>query len=179
MKTYQIKKITAVKLFGALDFKTADKWTTNRLQSKLPNLTDLVDTSTIKNPKVLKILKKIAKADEVIVVTGDEPMAKKKKGKKKDQKKKAQKTETKKAAKKKASKRDGVKKVGVIASILEIIKNHGPITKPNIVKRLGKKFPDREPDGMTRTVNIQVPSRLNKEKKAKIKKDDKGRFFIK
>jgi hypothetical protein len=84
-----------------------------------------------------------------------------------------------KKAKKKAVKKDPTKKgPGVISSILEIIQKNGPISKPDILKQLAKQFPNRETEKMAATVTCQVPGRLNREKNAKIKKNDKGEYFV-
>lgn len=85
---------------------------------------------------------------------------------------------TKKAKKKVVKKAPAKKGPGVIASILDIIKNRGPITKDGILKRLVKIFPNRPAEHMKATVGCQVPGRLNREKNAKIKKNDKGEYFV-
>jgi len=93
---------------------------------------------------------------------------------KKDEKKKAKgEKEMKKDEKKKAAKKEGVKKVGIIDTIISLLKTK-PITKEDIVKALVKKFPDREEKGMTSTVSIQLGGRLEKDKGLKIQKSDKG-----
>lgn len=77
------------------------------------------------------------------------------------------------------SKKSNVKKSpGVIQTIVDIIDSKGPITKDQILKVLTKKFPDRNPEGMGRTIHIQVPNRLNREKNIKIKEGDNG-YYIK
>ncbi len=66
----------------------------------------------------------------------------------------------------------GIKGPGVISSILDIIKEKGPICIENIGKRLAVKFPDRSPASMLKTVKAQIggkkrPLRLEAEKKVK------------
>jgi len=121
------------------------------------------------------------KKDEKKKAKGEKEMKKdeKKKAKgekemKKDEKKKAEgEKEMKKDEKKKAAKKEGVKKVGIIDTIISLLKTK-PITKEDIVKALVKKFPDREEKGMTSTVSIQLGGRLEKDKGLKIQKSDKG-----
>lgn len=67
---------------------------------------------------------------------------------------------------------------GVIASIQEIVTDKGPITKAGILKILVKKFPDRDEEAMGKTVNVQLPNRMSKEKGINIEVDDKGRFSV-
>ena len=72
-----------------------------------------------------------------------------------------------------------MKKPGVIQSILSVIKKKGPIDKPGIHKELIKLFPDRDPQGMLKTIGCQVggknrPLRMEKERKVKfLIKDNK------
>ena len=65
-------------------------------------------------------------------------------------------------------------KPGVCASIIEFIQNDGPITKADIVAKLKKRFPDRNEDSMAKTVNVQVPNRINKEKNLNVVLTDNG-----
>lgn len=60
------------------------------------------------------------------------------------------------------------RKPGVIAAIQELITAKA-LTKVEIVEALAKRFPDRPVDGMRRTVNIQLPGRMSKEKGITIK----------
>lgn len=85
-----------------------------------------------------------------------------------------------KAKAKKAEKED--KGPGVIASIIEFLKeasSKNPISKADLVKKLAKRFPDRGEDSMKSTVNIQVPSRLVKDKDLNVKKNDDGYWISK
>ena len=75
------------------------------------------------------------------------------------------------------------KKLGVIASILDIITNKGPINITDIHSELVKMFPDRPADGMRKTCSAQVggkrrPLRLEKEKGVTFSINDKGEFSI-
>lgn len=55
---------------------------------------------------------------------------------------------------------------GVIATIVKTIERSGEkgVTKEQILKVLTKTFPDREERAMKNTINVQVPSRISKEK---------------
>ena len=67
--------------------------------------------------------------------------------------------------------------VGVISTIAEIIKQAGKegITKQEILNELIKKFPDRNAESMKKTINIQVPNRISKEK-FPVKKLENGKY---
>lgn len=67
------------------------------------------------------------------------------------------------------SKRGGLQKIGIIASIIESIRE-GWKTKDEILAVLIKKFPDRKAEGMKSTISIQLgPTRLGA--KYNLKKD--------
>ena len=110
-----------------------------------------------------------------------------------DKKAAANKKKDKKADKKKDKKADKKKKTGtpiqkakgpgVIGSILEFIDKHGPISQDQILTRLKKRYKDRDPDKMMKTVKVQTggkkhPIRIEREKKIKLKYDDKGKMSI-
>ena len=67
---------------------------------------------------------------------------------------------------------------GVIATIAEILKKapKAGVTKAEIVAELSKRFPDRAPDSMTRTVNVQVPGRISREKGINVVNRGEGRY---
>lgn len=69
------------------------------------------------------------------------------------------------------------KKPGVIATILDMI-TAKPMTEDQIVAALVKKFPDRLEESMRKTVKVQLPNRMSKEKGVNIVKDDKGKFSV-
>jgi len=91
MATLTIKRKTAVKIFEALGFKTATKWNAKRMAAKLGNLEDLTDGVDIEDPKMASMIKKIVKADKVIIgestKTEEAPVEEKKTSKKKSAKK--------------------------------------------------------------------------------------------
>ncbi|MFX1537626.1 MAG: hypothetical protein ACFFDI_25800 [Promethearchaeota archaeon] len=76
-----------------------------------------------------------------------------------------------------APKKLNKKGTGVIATIVEEIKNSGKegISKEEILKVLAKKFPDRTKDSMRNTINVQVPARISKER-FKVKKLENGNY---
>lgn len=59
-----------------------------------------------------------------------------------------------------------VKTPGVIATIVKGIEDSGTegITKAEILEKLVVAFPERDPAAMKKTINVQVPSRISKEK---------------
>ncbi len=65
VKILVLSQVSAVKLFEALGYKTANTWTEDRLMKKIKNLPELVDGVKIKKPKVKALLKKILKAKKV------------------------------------------------------------------------------------------------------------------
>ena len=188
----KIKDTTAIAILEALGYQTASKWDLSRLNKKMNNLPDLItDDIEIDDEKLMevmdRVLDSIESGKEIIV-------AKKKKDKNKDKKKnKGKKTDRatgKKVTKNKDKKKDkskgkdkkkakntGTSKPGVIASIIEIIEKHGPISKASIVKRLAKRFPEREPERMAKTVGVQVPSRLRSDKSIEVVCED-GKYSI-
>lgn len=67
--------------------------------------------------------------------------------------------------------------VGIIASLIEWLQaasSGKPISKPQMLEKLEKRFPDRDSEGMKTTINIQVPSRITSDKGFKVKKNEKG-----
>lgn len=69
------------------------------------------------------------------------------------------------AIKKPADAKD--KKPGVIATIVDMVKNGNEgkgVSKQDILERLKKAFPDRSVTSMKNTVSVQVPHRINKER---------------
>jgi flagellar motor switch/type III secretory pathway protein FliN len=83
----KVKRETAVKLFKALGFKTANNWNDQKLQEKILNLPEMTEGTKL-NSKVQSFIDKISAADEVIIISGEsQTMQKKKKTKKKASKK--------------------------------------------------------------------------------------------
>ena len=69
---------------------------------------------------------------------------------------------------KKPAKEGGIKKVGVIFTIFEEIQKHKSkskgVTKEELLDVLCSAFPERPRDSMAKTVNVQVPTRMNGER---------------
>jgi len=201
-----ITKIRAIKIFEALGFKTADKWDVTRLQKKLGNLNMLVEGTGLdeKNQKkVNEILRAQKNGLKVTVIDvenaernrqqereirdalerGRERAAEKKARAAKNEEKDAVKNVAESVvAKKQATRIAGKKKdgsPGVIMSVLEFVKNQGPISKKEILDLLKKRFPNRNPESMGRTIS-QIPSYLSRKKSiSNIKTDDKGLYIFK
>lgn len=73
----------------------------------------------------------------------------------------------------------GEGKPGIIATIVSTVKNateEKPVSKKGILAVLTKAFPDRDADSMMRTINVQVPNRIKKDKKLNVVKNDKGYY---
>ncbi len=79
--------------------------------------------------------------------------------------------------KKAAAKKEKKKGKGVIATIADSIQNAGKkgVSKEDILKDLESAFPDRNPESMKKTINVQVPNRMSKEK-FQIEKMENGNF---
>lgn len=93
-------------------------------------------------------------------------------------KKKKATTRKSKASPKKASK----SRPGVIAAIVETLKSGSakkPLTKADVVEVLVKKFPNRKPLALKRTVGCQLPSRLRSEKDLDVKENERGYWLNK
>jgi hypothetical protein len=66
---------------------------------------------------------------------------------------------------------------GVIASILEFLlkaTEDRPITKQRLVEKLVKRFPQRDPEGMSKTVSVQIPNRIKREKGVDVRQNENG-----
>jgi hypothetical protein len=91
---------------------------------------------------------------------------------------------TKKSAKKPVKKAAAAKPdkgPGVIASIVEFLQAasaKSALSKEALLGKLAKRFPDRSPDCMAKTINAQVPGRLRKERELDVQKNDDG-YWIK
>ncbi len=68
-KVMQITRERALKLFSYFNYKTAGKWSSKRMGGKLANLPEMVDVAKVKNDRVKAILKEIAGASSIEVVS--------------------------------------------------------------------------------------------------------------
>lgn len=70
---------------------------------------------------------------------------------------------------------------GIIATIVELVekapKTEG-VTKEKILETLVKEFPDRDPDAMQKTIQVQVPNRITRER-FEVGKTTEGGYFKK
>src|SRR4051812_29712345 len=60
--------------------------------------------------------------------------------------------------------------LGAIEAALTSASDKSPLTKPDLLAKLVKQFPDREATAMQRTINCQVPTRMSRERGIKIVK---------
>ena len=192
-------------IYKALGFQTAGNWSAASLQKKLEKLDTLIEGADLdkKNlKKVNEILSAQAKGRKVLVVDIDDVAADKKReqdvddAKKRESQRRVEKKE-KTATKEKASVKKKVegertakkakaavaakqkdKKPGIIMSVLEFVENDSPISEKKILSLLKKRFPDKNPESMERTIS-RVPNYLSREKGIKkLGINDKGQFVI-
>lgn len=69
---------------------------------------------------------------------------------------------------------------GVISTIFSLVSQSGKsgISKAEILEKLTEMFPDRASEGMEKTINVQLPGRMSKERKVKIVKLESGCFTM-
>jgi hypothetical protein len=75
----------------------------------------------------------------------------------------------------------GIKGPGVIAAIVTMLTaatEKKPISKPTMLDKLAEQFPDRDRDGLGKTLGCQVPGRIAKEKGLKVEKNDEGYWAV-
>lgn len=120
------------------------------------------DDDEVEEIKTKPVPKKSAKKEE--------------KPKKADKPTKEEKTDKPKGKKpEKAKGKSGKGIIATIVSLLEKATKKQPITKAEIIDVLKKEFPDRDVRGMTRTVHVQVPGRISRERfKLGVTEDGKG-----
>ena len=135
---------------------------------------------TLKSLGIVPVTEDGTPAEEVPVKKGKDKVGKEKPAKtEKPAKEKAEKAEKKEKKEKPAKKEKEVKGPGVIKTIVSTIKDHGPITKEQILEKLVKAFPERDAEAMKKTINVQVPNRINKEQDFQIENTDKGWKVVK
>lgn len=123
---------------------------------------DAQDDDEVEEIKTKPVPKKSAKKEE-----------KPKKAGKPTKEEKTDKPKGKKPEKAKGKSGKGI--IATIVSLLEKATKKQPITKAEIIDVLKKEFPDRDVRGMTRTVHVQVPGRISREKfKLGVTEDGKG-----
>ena len=155
---YKVSTQAATKLFMDLEFPTAAKWSSSRLEKKMEGLPDVIDEDTdagesgdlleevllaLDNDESVKVVSNDIPEEEEVVVekyVGDfgetvEKKVLKKSAKKKPVKKK--KTEKKKTEKKPTSKSKGV--IATIVQLLEAASESKPISKDDLLEELIKE----------------------------------------
>ena len=179
----QVEKGKLVELFVALGAKGAGNWNDERLLQKVENISKLMDGGTTLTGNQKKLYKSILAAqkdeEEIELVDSPEEEADEDEGGGDDEE-----VEEKKPAKKKgtAPKKAGNGGPGVIGSICEFLSKateKKPLTKAAILDKLCERFPDRDRDSMSKTVGVQIPARMAKEKGVEInsKTTDEGKGF--
>lgn len=199
-KGLSVDKAEAIELLVSLGFKSATNFNEERIVKKFKQLAEK-DTADLEcsNKKLLDKIVAALEADEELTITESEedekPAKADKKAKAEDKPAKSSKKakadeddddededkedekpakKDKKADKKADKKPKGEGVIGVIAKILLAASEKKPVTKDAIVEKLTDKFEDRDPDSMRGTVNVQVPSRISKERDITVHKNDKG-----
>lgn len=177
-KEIKLEKKCIVELFEKLGYAEASAWTPARLGKKIAALPLLLKDDADMKTRVEKLSDRdkglfqtlidavnteaTVELTEPALADGEAPKEQKKKGGKKPVKEKTDKPVVEK-------KETGPGVIATIISILEKATEDKPVTKEDILVKLSKAFPDRETDGMKKTINIQVPSRLVNDKKLCVK----------
>lgn len=203
----EIEHAAAVKLLQDIGLTHADKYNQRDLLIRIRRLPNIVDEytiiSSVESDQLFEQLLVALAAQEPIMLVGqiarkakpnvagesteapvavgtesaDGPKTTPKDKKKTPPVKEAPKTKT---TPKEIKPKAGPKKekgVGVIASIVELLKTASkkkPMALEELVNQLAKRFPEREKSAMTNTVKIQVKGRIEKERQIKVNSSDKG-----
>ena len=179
-KLLKIDRKDAVSLVGALGFHAAHKASNQVLALRLKKLSQYLETfeGTFTGDQA-ELKDKVLKAGwEGFEIVGAQPTrAEKASGNGKD---KPAKGKGSKAGKPvgQGKKTPGNDRPGVIATIQELI-TAKPMDKDELLLALVKKFPDRPPAGMAKTIQAQLPNRMAKERGIKIAKSKDGKFSAK
>lgn len=69
---------------------------------------------------------------------------------------------------------------GVISTILSLVTDAPKtgIGKQEILDKLVELFPEKAADGMSKTIQVQLPGRMAKERGINIKKTEDGKFYV-
>jgi len=145
-----IENLQAIEIFEALGFKTANKWTAARLESKLKNLKSLAEGTEVSSEiqKMINSILKTQKADKVVKVIDVENAAEDKKlekevkaaGKRAKTKKEEKKSKGKKEKKVKV-KKEKKEKTETIKSKLFAALRKKPKTHQQLIKEIGSEKP--------------------------------------
>jgi hypothetical protein len=167
----QVQRSKLASLYSALGFPEAGKWSVGKLEAKLGKLEKLKEPDVdIPDKKLAGLYDDLIAAQqngEEVTVEDDGPP-------------KAEAVKVKKAsANGKAPEEKAERGPGVIATIMEIVtgaSERKPVSKEDILAELQKAFPDRDPQSMMSTINIQVPSRLRSDKGLNVQKNADGYY---
>jgi hypothetical protein len=169
----QVQRSKLASLYSALGFPEAGKWSVGKLEAKLGKLEKLkepdVDIPDKKLAGLYDDLISTQQNGEEVTIEDDGPP-----------KAEAAQPKAKKAsADGKAKAEKAGRGPGVIATIMEILtgaSERKPVSKEDILAELQKAFPDRDPQSMMSTINIQVPSRLRSDKGLNVQKNADGYY---
>jgi hypothetical protein len=165
----------------AIGFKMAHKWEDDRLAGKLNCIGEIVDDAAelpdAEEATLIVVQEAVENGMEVQVVAAEESVEEEPVEVVEDD---GEVEQPEVPAEK--PKKDKPKKVGVIASVLEFLSaasEESPISKDAIAEKLAERFPDRSIDSMKKTVAVQVPGRIKKEKGLDVQKNNDGYWVVK
>lgn len=177
------------KMFVAMGYAAANGWDSAKMTEKLPKLAAMTahkNAKPLTDKTLAKLHKELTAAGADVQISEEGADAQLAKATTKPAGKAAAKAEApageeKKAGKKKIESAGGAGKPGVIATIVDILtkaSEQKPESKETIADKLAAAFPDRDRDSMMKTVSVQVPNRIGKEKGLTIEKARKdGRVW--
>jgi hypothetical protein len=199
-----VSREDAVSLFKALDFKTASRWNRKKLRAQLAGLAELIEDgfeledeglndllqaviTATKNEQAIDVEEKTEEPEEdeeagAPVGDDDEEEAEEEDDEEaedeaEDDEEEDELVEVKPKKPRKKPEASNRTKVGVIATVVQILQAASAkkaIPKKAIVAKLAEAFPDRDPEAMAKTVNIQVSSQLRKGKGLNVCKNENG-----
>lgn len=178
----KVDRSKLVKVFAEIGIPTAKRWDLEKLQEKAAKLESLKEDDNEIEDEDLKTLYddivSAASQGKDIEVVDDEGEEEEEEAPKAAKGKKGAASANGKPAKGKAPpKKASEKGPGVIDSIMERLQKatpKKPATKEDVLSFLEERFPDRESEGMRRTIDIQVPNRLRADKGVFVQKNANG-----
>jgi len=200
----QVLRDEMVELFQGMGYKNAKKWNKGRMDRHITELISMAQESNInveigtENEQELNVLLlKVVESNEEIEVVMEMKACQEEETEPQEEVETEEDDEevetgsqeeeevTNKSSKKgKKNKESGgdkkEKKVGVIASIIEFYKEASekePITAGQVLDKLAKRFPERDPNSMKKTINVQTVGRLKSERDLELHKVD-GKLWI-
>jgi outer membrane biosynthesis protein TonB len=192
----QIPKSKAVALFVAMGFKTAKKWSCEKLTDKI-NQIDTEPDEPFEDEELDGLMDDLLDAEEAVVVPDeedeeveeqeevtkevdeDEDVEEEKPKKKGKGKKAGKKAAKEKAPKEKKEKKAGRKRENSIDAVTLALIQSKPMTLETILKNLEKQFPDNDPETLKRTTKRRLTGYLQNKYGVTIEKSDKGAYSVK